>query len=71
MRVGEHPKRRAVIAQTPSPDNGYSYVVCTENGTLHLRGLGAPMGEPVGARGWVQYTTGRFGGLYFWEAEVQ
>lgn len=59
--------RPAVIVEMPSRDNGYFFVVRTDDGGVYrLAGLGAPMGGKVGDRGTVAYQTGASFGLYFW-----
>ena len=66
----DHPSRPAVIKETPSTKNSWSYVIETDGGeTMHLRGLGAPSPGRVGEKGSVQYNVGGSYGLYFWLKE--
>jgi hypothetical protein len=53
----EHPRHRATIAETPSRDNGYRYVVKTDDGSNHWLGrIAAPMRRlEAGTRGWLQF----------------
>lgn len=64
--------RGAVIVETPTRDNGWFFVVHTDDGAVyHLAGLGAPAGGKVGDRGTVAYQSGASFGLYFWAPEVK
>lgn len=61
-------KRNATVVETPTPENGYFWKVAVE-GRDHefLRGTGAPAaGTEVGAKGTVEYRSGKGYGLYFW-----
>jgi len=67
----DHPVRAGEIAETPSKENAFCYLIVTDDGQrISLRGLGAPKGGAVGDRGTVQYQRGAGFGLYFWSPEA-
>lgn len=62
------PQIPATIVQEPSRQNGWQYVVDTDDGRRHfLAGIGCPQGGRVGDRGRVQYRMmGPVGAWYVW-----
>lgn len=58
---------KGTITETPSQENGWFYVVDTDDGNRRfLQGIGAPKEGEVGDRGTLKYTTGAGFGLWFW-----
>lgn len=62
--------RFGTIVATPSSNNGYRYVVKTDDGdTVYLSGPGAPQNAGVGDQGTLTYQAHRNCGFFSWNKD--
>lgn len=60
-------KKPATIVQRPTTENGWNYVVETDDGeTYYLSGRGSPKGNEIGSKGFLQYQSSFSYGFWCW-----